>query len=304
MAKNPARSSNKDRVQAARDHAEQQRIATQKAQRRRANLIKAIIAAIVLVVVAVAVVIIIALKNKGEDQYAEGPYPKTGNEVGGVLFTGPTEAKATNLTGKVKRPEGDNPLPSERVNISGADKNATPVQVIVYADPACPHCYEFEKGWGPTLSQQLEAGKITLEQRMVPYLDRGSPSNYSSRSINMLACVADSKPEAYSAVLNELFEVTMSQGEQKNQELIDLAKKHGVYGNIDSCVTDGTFRPWVAHADCQAREDGVRGTPSVFVNGERWDGKKNPDFGGWLQGKIDAAGKDGEAKGSDAKDDK
>ena len=64
MAKNPARSSNKDRVQAAREHAEQQRIATQKAQRRRANLIKAIIAAIVLVVVAVAVVIIIGLKNK------------------------------------------------------------------------------------------------------------------------------------------------------------------------------------------------------------------------------------------------
>ena len=290
MAKNPPRSSNnQDRVQAAREQAEQQRIATQKAQRRRANLIKAAIAATVLIVVAVAVVIIIALKNQDEEQHSESSYPKTGNEYGGVVFTSPSEAKEFNLSGTVKRPEGDPPAPAEDVNISGADANAKPVQVIVYADPACPHCFEFERAFGPLLNQKLEAGEITLEQRMVPYLDRGSPSNFSSRAVNMLACVADAKPDAYNAVLNDVFETHMNQGELKNQELIDLAKKHGVEGKIDSCVTEGRFRPWIANADHQAREDGVRGTPSVFVNGERWDGEQEPSFENWLQTKIDDA---------------
>ena len=112
------------------------------------------------------------------------------------------------------------------------------------------------------------------------------------RSANAAACVVNESPEKYSDFVNALFAKQPAEGSAglSDNDLKKMASDMGV--NIDSCVDDKTFRPFVKFTTKEAAAIGVTGTPTVFVDGKQWgkgDSAQTP-FPDFLQAAITAKG--------------
>ena len=147
------------------------------------------------------------------------------------------------------------------------------------------HCADFEDKYADQIATWLAAGDVNVEYRNVAFLDRGSPTNYSSRGANALACVADAAPASYLPFSKALF-AHYPQGEMNNKALAQLAKDNGA--DVASCIEKGDFRPFVKFTDAAARVDAIAGTPSIFVQGKEWNQTANPDFVAFVNEQIAA----------------
>ena len=145
-----------------------------------------------------------------------------------------------------------------------------PVKVVAYIDFICPVCKNFETQYNETLTNLRNEGKITVEYRPLGFLDRQSTTNYSSRAANAAACVVNESPEKYAEFVNVLFENQPAEGGAglSDDDLKNMATDIGA--DIDSCVDEKTYRPWVKYTTQQAAAIGVTGTPTVFVDGQQW----------------------------------
>jgi len=214
-----------------------------------------------------------------------GPAPAGGNDAGGISLESPVTLATTpetviDISSLPAIPEEQGEPQPQGLSI-GEGKT----HVLVYQDPNCPHCATFEETYGPTLKQWLEAGEITLEHRNVAFLDGNSPSNYSSRASNALACAADKAPASYLGYATAGY-AHQPEGEMNNAKLTSLAGEHGAT-DVEECITDGDFRPFVKYSTLAAQVAQIPGTPSVFVNGAMWDGQTDTDFNLWARGIIE-----------------
>lgn len=172
------------------------------------------------------------------------------------------------------------PLPSVVQNEEsgirvGADKKIvkdTPTgqsNVVIYQDYICPGCRAFETSYASQIEKILEDKIGTIEYRTIGALDSASAgTNYSSRAANVALCSAVANPDKFFE-LNQLFyKEQPKEGTSglPNAKLIDLAKQTGTEG-IESCVKDGTYRPYVKKLTSSALDSGdVTVTPTVLVN--------------------------------------
>ncbi|MGR6900400.1 DsbA family protein [Glutamicibacter sp. BSL13] len=261
MSSTNPRPSKSERQAGAREKAAQIRAAQEAAEKRKSLFVKLGVVAAVVVVIALVVVLI--LQNQSGKVADSGTAPKGGNAAGGITLVSDTEFASTsevnvdvNNAGEAQ--QGAEPKPRDlKVGAKGE-----PVNITIYADANCIHCADFEKTYGQQLHQWLADGKVTVEYRMVGYLDRGSATNYSSRAANAMACVADADPSAYLGFVEGVF-AHYEQGEMKNAQLAELAKSKGV--DVSKCIDDGTFRPFVQYTTAAAQADGIAGTPTIFV---------------------------------------
>lgn len=246
------------------------RIGAEKARerRRRRMMQGGVVLAAVAVVAGIGA---LAVNNRSEPISPSGPVPAAANIFGGVNTKAPLAEGLSVDTADI--PEAVDGTPP---GIS-TPAEGEPASVVLYVDANCVHCAEFEDYYGEILKQKAEDGAISLETRAIAILDRNSPTNYSSRAANAMACVADAAPEKYLEFTGAVFE-NFPSGELANQGLIDLAGEHGVDG-IGDCVKEGDFRPFVKFTTEAATEHGITGTPTVFINGEAWD----------MQGDFEAA---------------
>ncbi|MGO1808827.1 MAG: DsbA family protein [Micrococcaceae bacterium] len=281
------RPSKKERQESARDKARQ--MAEQQRQREKRNQMITIWSIVGAVVVVVAIVVGVIWMNSSRSIPTTGPAPAFATEQGGVVLTSTTEiAEGADMgdvdvesVGEANVGDGQ---PSE---LEGAEASAEgePVSVIVYADPNCVHCADFEQTNGEQLNEWLDAGDITLEYRLVNFLDSPGTENYSSRAANAAMCVAEESPESYNDFLTQIYASYDGQG-LSNSELKEMASGLGV--NADSCIDGNTYRPFVDYTSDLALADGVAGIPSVWVQGNNWavDGA-DQGFAEWTQSIID-----------------
>lgn len=238
-------------------------------------------------IVVAATVVVLSLNRTGGTIADSGDVPGGGNEFGGISAVGPdtlaeTPAAVVDLNSLPALPEEQGEAMPLGLKVAEIGE---PVQVIVYQDPNCSHCSTFEETYGPTLREWVGAGEIELEHRNVAFLDGGSPTNYSSRASNALACVADQAPASYLHFSEALF-AHQPEGEMTNAQLADMASEYSA--DVSDCITDGTFRPFVKYTTTAAQVAMIPGTPSVFVNGEQWDGQADTDFNLWARGLIES----------------
>lgn len=273
------------RTAAAREQARALREAQVKKDRRNKLLVRwGVVAAIVALIVVVGVIV---ANNFNRGIPDAGPAPANGNQYGGVTLTSTTALQATepldvDVTTLPEAPESieeDAPVPP---GIQAAEPGQ-PIQIVEYVDVNCVHCADFAAMFDDQIAGWLDAGEITYEYRVVAYLDRNSPTNYSSRGANAAFCVADSSPESYWDFMKAIFAQHAS-GEVDNQGLIDMAASVGA-DDIEDCVKDDTYRPYEKYADQLARVDGISGTPTVYVNGAEADLN---EFATTVQTAIDA----------------
>jgi protein-disulfide isomerase len=211
------------------------------------------------------------IANQPGPQSAAGPRNMISD---GILFTG-QDGKATPVeTGAV--PATGEPTPTE----SDDDGIA---HIVTYVDFSCPACKSFEETYSQTLAQLVASDLATLEVHPIAILDHlFVGSRYSSRANNVGACVADLAPDKFLDVMAAMYEQQPPEQTTglSNDQIIGIVHDAGLEDpEVDTCIEDEFFAPWVQASTARATSDpslvapGAAGmsTPTVVVNGEVWD---------------------------------
>jgi len=286
MSTNNPRPSKAERTASAREKASQMRAAQDAAAKRKSLFVKlGVLGAVILVI---ALVVTLIVQNNNAKVADSGAVPAGGNAAGGILVTSPTtlgERTVENVDVKSLEVPAQQPATPEPRDLT-VGKKGEPVNITMYADVNCVHCADFEATYGPQINEWLAAGDITVDYRNVGYLDGGSPTNFSSRGANALACVANDNPAAYMPFVTAIWG-HYQQGEMKNAQLAEMAIAAGASDKVTSCIEDGTFRPFVQYTTDVAKYDGVSGTPTLVVQGKVLDLAKD-DFPTVVNAAIEA----------------
>jgi protein-disulfide isomerase len=296
---NELRKSKAERTAEARENARKIREAQLAKDKRNRLLIGwGIVAAVVAILTVVGLVITGSMRDDAQRNAPvadQGPTPANANVNGGVTLLANSEVvKSDPATVNVADLPSAPATPPTEIKAPGAEAEAgKPVKVVVYIDFICPVCKKFEDTYGADLTKLRNEGKISVEYRPLGFLDSKSTTNYSSRAANAAACVVNESPEKYADFLNTLFEKQPKEGSAglSDNELKKIATDVGAK-NIDTCVDNKTYRPYVKYSTQAAAATGVSGTPTAFVDGKQW-GKGDSasiDLMPFIQAAVDAKG--------------
>jgi protein-disulfide isomerase len=181
MAKN---SSADDRRANAREKARQIAAAQAKKEKTAKTILYTGIAVVVVAVIAVVGTLV---------WQSSRPAPAPVGMVSGTVAFGPGEDGGLQAVQPQGEEDGADVSGLPTAAEAGAEDGAAVVKV--YLDFQCPGCQAFEQTNAETLNRLAGEGSIVLEYEPVAILDRFSSGNeYSTRTANMVACVADSGP--------------------------------------------------------------------------------------------------------------
>jgi protein-disulfide isomerase len=256
------------------DRAAAMRAEREATQQRRSRIITIAIVAAVLLVVAVATFAISRATTEEPEPAAAGPAPSGVTTEGGVLYT---QADAA----------------ANGAKVTGSEEGGDPVPVVLYEDFQCPACGAFEASVGPYLEEQVAAGKITVEYRVINFLDERFGTSYSLNTANAAACTVDDVGvPAWKRLHDALYANQAEEGSPGplQGDLIQMAVGSGGR-NVSACITAGSYENWVNSVTDQAVDADVSGTPTVLVDGEVVQGAEEGTVPGQadLQAAIDAA---------------
>ncbi|WP_123534193.1 DsbA family protein [Halosimplex salinum] len=166
----------------------------------------------------------------------------------------------------------------------GADD--APVTVGVYKDFACPACAQFNEQITPLIERDyVEEGVVRYEHYDFP-LDMHDPESYTAA--NAARAVQDlAGDDAFFAFADALF---ANQSDQSPGTYAELAGDVDVEGDrVRSAAEGRTYRHVVSADKDRGLDEGVRGTPTVVVDGSivdelSWEG---------IRSDIEAARPDG-----------
>jgi protein-disulfide isomerase len=180
------------------------------------------------------------------------------------------ERTLPDVTGEVVVPQHLTPTGAIPVGATDA-----PVTVEIYFDYMCPACGAFESANGGELDRLVADGVARIELRPIAFLDeQSSGTEYSTRSANAVAVVADAAPDRVWAFHTALYGQQPAEGSEglSDEQVADIAAEAGVSADVVDLFTDGTYRPWVASVTREAFDSGVQGTPTVKIDGEVFEG--------------------------------
>lgn len=158
--------------------------------------------------------------------------------------------------------------------ITTAPKGTTPpVTLTVVEDFQCPACRAFETQFSDAMEQIRNNPKVAVDYMPIAFLDRMSTTNYSSRSANASACVAQSTAgdgnfDTWLKFHNALYAQQPEEGGAglTNDELNSIAKQAGAT-NLKQCIDDEQFSGFVKDTTQKALDSGVNATPTIKING-------------------------------------
>lgn len=206
----------------------------------------------------------------------------------GILFTAGADGGIEPVETGAIQPSAE-PEPTEPEDDGKA-------HIVTYVDFSCPACQSFEATYSTMIDALVEAGDATLEVHPIAILDNAYVgSRYSSRANNVGACVADLAPDKFKDVMAAMFVNQPAEGTTglSNDEIVDVVHGAGLEDDeVDQCIQDEFFAPWVRAATDRATSDpdlvapGAQGlsTPTIVVNGEIWD--RTVDVMEFIQSKI------------------
>lgn len=224
-----------------------------------------------LIVGSLAIIAIVALVIINSQRPA-GPGPRNMMSDGIKITEGLTAVPTAALAAD------DKPVPNP------VGDEADVIDIQIYVDYLCPYCNDFETTNAEQLEAWIERGAATVEVHPISILNSNSQgTQYSTRSANAAACVANYSPDTFWKVNTALF---ANQPEERtpglsDEELIKVLADAGAapMADIERCVRDQTFKAWVQASTLRAldgpvpnSEALVKGTPTVVVNGLKYEG--------------------------------
>ena len=148
-----------------------------------------------------------------------------------------------------------------------------PTSAVIYEDFQCPLCKSFEDASAQPVDVGVARGELRVEYRIVSFLDTASANLYSSRAANAAAAVLDTAGvEAFKEFHDTLFANQPAEGTvgPDNGQLIDWAVEAGAdRAAVSQLIENGTFDQWVVDATDAMSKDGVTGTPTIVIAGQK-----------------------------------
>ncbi|MEU4161738.1 thioredoxin domain-containing protein [Actinoplanes sp. NPDC026670] len=152
---------------------------------------------------------------------------------------------------------------------------AAPVRVEVFLDYMCPFCGRFDRANSSELRRLVQDRTVRLEVYPLAFLDDMSQNTqYSSRAANAAATVADRAPDRFLAFSEALFADQPAEGTKglADEQIADRARTAGVPEQVVAVFTDRLFAAWVARSTATVLDGQIEGTPTVRIDGTRFDG--------------------------------
>ncbi|MGP4025299.1 DsbA family protein [Actinomadura sp. 3N407] len=143
--------------------------------------------------------------------------------------------------------------------------------VEVYEDFACPHCGDFDRKHDPMLKELAVSGGARVVFRpMLIFNESSQPAHDNSlRAAAALRCVGDgARWLSYQDALYARQPASLSTPGYATEDLISIAAELGLTGDdFTSCVEEQRHAESVKTVSQGYISSGIRGTPSVQVNG-------------------------------------
>lgn len=142
------------------------------------------------------------------------------------------------------------------------------VQITEYASFTCPHCANFHATVWPQLkADYIDTGKVRFTYREV-YFDR-----YGLWAAMIARCGGEMR---YFGIVDMLFEKQQNWAASDDPNVVvgnlrQIGKVAGMDdATMDACMKDGAkAEAMVAQFEANMEADGIEGTPSFIINGEK-----------------------------------
>lgn len=160
-----------------------------------------------------------------------------------------------------------------------------PVKITEYASFTCPHCASFHANVWPQLkSEYIDTGKVHFTYREV-YFDR-----YGLWAAMVARCGGEMR---YFGIVDMLFDQQKEWAASDNPNVVvgnlrTIGKAAGLDdASLDTCLKDGAkAEAMVAHFEKNMEADGVEGTPTFIINGEKHSNMSFDDMKSLIEAKL------------------
>jgi len=163
-----------------------------------------------------------------------------------------------NENGPMITPSGHTPEGGVLVGKADASRN-----MVLFEDPQCPYCREFEEVNGPLITSALEAGDLAVEYRMRCFL---GPE--SVRADNALALATEEG--RFDELRRALFAAQPPEGTGgfTTDDLLGLGAQVGLTSSdFASGVREARYEEWVLRRESLYQAEDPQGTPAAWLNG-------------------------------------
>jgi len=163
----------------------------------------------------------------------------------------------------------DGPTPKGHTEDGGVlvgDTNA-PKGLVVFEDPQCPYCRQFEEVNGSVITAEIADGDLAVEYRMRCFL---GPE--SVRADNALALAAEAG--RFDELRHELFVHQPQEGAGgfTVHDLLEFGAQVGLKDeSFVSGVRQARYEQWVVNRETRFAGEDPQGTPAVWLNGRAID---------------------------------
>jgi hypothetical protein len=142
-------------------------------------------------------------------------------------------------------------------------------RMVIFEDPQCPYCREFEEVSGGLLRSAREGGTLAIEYRMRCFL-----GVESVRADNALALAAEEG--RFDELRTELFAQQPPEGTGgfTTLDLVALGQRVGLTSpGFVSGVQEGRYVAWVLGLEEMLGKEDPQGTPAAWLDGRPVDGR-------------------------------
>lgn len=167
---------------------------------------------------------------------------------------------------------------------SGNAEQETSV-VAVYEDFACPHCKDFHYDVGGFLASVEQGGKAEIDYRIVDFMGGGDPESWSTRAAHAFYCFRDTTEDAQKRHEYQTQLFASAPAGLDDEQLVSRAGLLDV--DIADCVAQDGGSDQIETALSEMSQDGVRGVPSVTVDGTVYDPEADGDVVDWVLEQAD-----------------
>lgn len=167
------------------------------------------------------------------------------------------------------------PAPATAAGALAVGDAAAPVRLEVFLDYMCPYCGTFDRANAGEIERLVDDGTVRLELYTLAFLDDMSRNTrYSTRAANAAATVADRAPDKLLAFNRVLFNQQPHEQTDglSDDEIAGWARTAGVPDDVVATFGERRFVPWIAQVTQQVMGNEISGTPTVRINGTRFDG--------------------------------